>query len=140
LVKTKGLDRTVKKWQDKVAGATGDYTAGIENPKADWGTETLKAEPRYKEGVTRAAAEGRFGKGVNKAGTEKWKKNALSKGPGRWSDGVSKAEPEYREGMSEVISTIEGITLPPKGPKGDARNYDRVKAIGDALHRKAIGK
>lgn len=140
MVKTKGVDRTVAKWQAKVAGAGGDYTDGVTNPKADWQTETAKAEPRYKEGVTRAAAEGRFGKGVNKAGTAKWQKGAIEKGPGRWTEGVSKAEPEYRSGMSEVISTIEATTLPPRGPKGDPQNYERVRALGAALHTKFKGK
>ena len=79
MVKTKGLDATTEKWQRKVGQAGPDYQAGVNNPKKDWATETSKAEPRYKEGVTKAANEGRFGKGVNKAGTEKWRKGATGK-------------------------------------------------------------
>lgn len=140
MVATKPLDQVVAKWKRKVAAASEDYRDGINNPKADWQTETLKAEPRYKTGVTAAAAEGRFGKGVSKAGTEKWKKGAVEKGVTRWPEGVAMAEDEYRSGMGDVLNTISGVTLPPKGPKGDPRNYERVKAIGDALHRKKIGK
>lgn len=140
MVQTKPLDQVVKKWTRKVAGASEDYREGIQNPKADWATETGKAEGRYKEGVTRAAAEGRFGRGVARAGTEKWKKGALEKGVTRWPDGVATAEDEYRAGMGDVLNVISGVTLPPRGPKGDPRNYERVKAIGDALHRMKVGK
>lgn len=140
MVKTKGVDRTVTKWREKVAGASQDYLDGVTSPKVDWQAATKAAEPRYKEGVTRAAAEGRFGKGVDRAGTAKWQKGATEKGPGRWVDGVSKAEDEYRAGMAEVISVIESVTLPPRGPKGDPANYDRVRAIGTALHAKFKGR
>jgi len=140
MVATKPLDQVVTKWKRKVAGASEDYRDGVTNPKSDWQTETLKAEARYKTGVTQAASEGRFGKGVSKAGTEKWKKGALEKGVTRWPEGVAQAEDEYRSGMGDVLNTIAGVTLPARGPKGDPRNYERVKAIGDALHRKKIGK
>lgn len=140
MVKTKGVDRTVNKWRTKVAGASQDYLDGVTNPKVDWQGATAAAEGRYKEGVTRAASEGRFGKGVARAGTAKWQKGATEKGPGRWTDGVSKSEDEYRQGMGEVISTIEGITLPPRGPKGDPANYARVQAIGTTLHNKFKGR
>ncbi len=140
MVETKPIEQVVEKWQRKVAGAEPDYRAGIENPKKDWEAATKAAEPAYKEGVTRAANEGRFGRGVAKAGTAKWKKNALEKGPGRWSAGVNMASDEYRAGMAEVLSVINSVALPPRGAKGDPRNYERVKVIGEALHKKFRGR
>ena len=140
MVATKPLDQVVAKWKRKVAGASEDYRDGVMNPKADWATETGKAEGRYKTGVTQAANEGRFGKGVARAGTEKWNEGAMEKGISRWPEGVAMAEDEYRSGMGDVLNTISSVTLPAKGPKGDPRNYERVKAIGDALHKKKIGK
>ena len=140
MVATKPLDQVVSKWQRKVQGASQDYIDGVTNPKADWATETAKAEARYKEGVTRAAAEGRFGRGVQKAGTDKWKRGATTKGPGRWTEGVNAGVNDYSSGMGEVLSTIQSVTLPPRGPKGDPANYDRVRAIGTALHTKFKGK
>jgi len=140
MVETKPIEQVVEKWQRKVAGAEPDYRSGIENPKKDWEAATKAAEPAYKEGVTRAANEGRFGRGVAKAGTAKWKKNALEKGPGRWSSGVNMASDEYRSGMTEVLSVINSVSLPPRGAKGDPRNYERVKVIGEALHKKFRGR
>ena len=140
MVETKPIDLVVNKWKRKVEGAQQDYTDGVNNPKKDWATETTKAESRYREGVTRAAAEGRFARGVSRAGTDKWKKKATTVGPRRWTEGVGAAEDEYRSGMGEVLNTIQSVSLPARGPKGDPRNYERVKAIGTALHTKFKGK
>lgn len=140
MVATKPLDQVVDKWQRKVAAAGPDYIAGVNNPKADWQAETSKAAGRYKQGVTQAAAEGRFEKGVAKAGTEKWKRGATGKGADRWPTGVAAAVSDYSSGMGEVLNTIGGVTLPPRGPKGDPANYARVQAIGTALHNKFKGR
>jgi len=140
MVKTKGLDSTVEKWQRKVGQAGPDYRAGVENPKKDWATETKAAEPRYKEGVIKAANEGRFGRGVSEAGTEKWKKGATTKGVERWGPGVAAATDEYSSGMAKVLSAIEAATLPPRYPAGDPRNIERVRAINQAVHNKLKGK
>lgn len=140
MVKTKGVDRTVAKWKTKVAAAGPDYIDGVTNPKADWQTETSKAEGSYEQGVTAAIGRKAFGKGVSRAGTAKWQKGAIEKGPGRWTSGVALAEDEYRSGMGEVISTIEATALPPRGPKGDPKNWDRSRVLGMALHTKFKGK
>ncbi len=140
MVKTKGVERTVSKWKNKVAGASGDYLEGVTNPKADWQAETQKAEASYEQGVQAAIARKSFGKGVGKAGTAKWQKGATEKGPSRWVAGVGMAEDEYRQGMGAVIQVIEGTQLPPRGPKGDPKNYDRTRILGQKLHEAFKGK
>ncbi len=140
MVKTKPLEKVVEKWQRKVSVAAEDYRAGVSDPKKDWATETKAAEPRYKEGVIKAANEGRFGRGVAAAGTEKWKTAATTKGVERWGPGVSVAGPEYAEGMSKVLRAIESATLPPRYPAGDERNIERVRAINKAVHQAVKGK
>lgn len=134
MVKTKGVERTVAKWKSKVAGAGADYIDGVTNPKADWQTETSKAEGSYEQGVTNAISRKAFGKGVAKAGTAKWQTGAIEKGGTRWTAGVALAEDEYRMGMGEVIQVIESTALPPRGPKGDPKNYDRTRILGTKLH------
>jgi hypothetical protein len=140
LVKTKSLEATLEKWQRRVGQAGPDYTAGVNDPKADWATETKAAEPRYKEGVIRAANEGRFGKGVSAAGTEKWKRGATTKGVERWPTGVAAAGPEYSNGMGKVLSAIGSASLPPRYPAGDERNLQRVAAMNKAVHNATKGK
>ena len=77
---------------------------------------------------------GRFGKGVAKAGSAKQINNSLSKGIGRFSQGVAGATGDYAEGVAPFLEIISRTNLPPRGPKGDPQNIARVAAIATALH------
>jgi len=139
MAEIKRLDAIREKWARVTPGRVTDYTLGIKNPKRDWESETVAAEDRYKAGVDAAAMKGMFGKGVKVAGTKKWEEMALKKGPGRFSEGVYIGGPAYEKGFAPMHAAIERVTLPPKFPKGDIRNYERVKAIGQALHEEKTG-
>ena len=137
--KTKGVSNTVDKWQRRASVAAPDYQAGVQNPRQAWDVATKNAEANYRQGVTQAATEGRFGKGVSRVGNEKWLKGATVKGPARFVEGVNVGAPNFQDRINQVLTTIEGVTLPPRGPKGSPANYNRVTPIGEAL-RRAFGK
>jgi len=116
----------------------GEYAAGVNNPKADWATETKKAEGAYKDGVTAAINRGAFGKGVSAAGTEAWKAGATKKGVDRFGPGVVASGDAYQKGFQPYHDVIKATSLPPRGATGSDSNYDRVKKMGQALHAKKI--
>jgi len=138
MAEIKRLDAIREKWTRVTPGRVTDYTLGIKNPKRDWETEAVAAEDRYKAGVDAAAAKGMFGKGVKAAGSKKWEEMALKKGPGRFSEGVYIAGPAFEKGFAPMHAVIERTDLPPRFPKGDPRNYDRVRVIGMALHEEKV--
>jgi len=140
MVKVKPIDRVVKKWEERASVATDEYKAGVENPKQDWQKATEDAFPAWQTAIQEAIRNRTFIGGVRKAGTEKWRRGALEKGADRYSSGVRAAVDEYRDAMGEVLRVMEGVTLPARGPKGDPKNYDRVKAIGEALHKYKVAK
>ncbi|RLE52464.1 MAG: hypothetical protein DRJ26_04735, partial [Candidatus Methanomethylicota archaeon] len=111
---------------------------GVKNPKKDWETQTIAAADAYKEGVQAAISEGRFEKGVRKAGTEKWKKKATTLGVTRWGPGVAAAREAYERGFAPYRDIIERLDLPPRRPKGDPGNIDRVRVIAMALHEAKV--
>lgn len=139
--KTKTADDSASKWSQRASGAQGDYASGVQNPKEDWETATKKAEGSWKTAVTAAANAGRFGKGVTKAGNAKQVNNSLSKGVGRYAQGVAGAQGDYAAGVAPFLDIIQRTNLPPRGPKGDPANINRVAAIATALHAgKLAGK
>ena len=140
MVKVKPVDKVVNKWQSRASVASGDYKDGVTNPKRDWAEATSLAADTWKKALTEAMGRNAFASGVKAAGTDKWKKKALAVGPTRYTEGVSAAVDEYKKKISEVLSVLEGIELPARGPKGSAQNYERVKTIGDALHNYKIKK
>jgi hypothetical protein len=134
----KSLDRISKKWLAKSQNATQEYADGVANPRRSWSESTKAAEGAYEQGVQAAIARKAFGKGVTAAGDEKWQKNATEKGPARFASGVALAQSSYESGFAPYRAAIEGLTLPPRGAKGDPKNIDRVRAVADVLHKTKI--
>ena len=137
---TKSLDKVKAKWQERAIAAATAYTDGVTSPKASWSAQAAASEGNWKAGVDAAAARGAYGKGVREAGDEGWKRAAIEKGSANYATGINFGAAKYGTAMGEVLSTIQGVTLTPRGPRGSAANYQRVQQIGDALHRKFRGR
>lgn len=133
--KALSAEKTVDKWQRRAAVAAPDYQNGVANPRVAWDVASKAGENNYKTAVTQAASQGRYGRGISDAGNQRWLDGAMKKGPGRFVEGVNVAGPSFQAAIGQVLSTIESVTLPARGPKGSPQNYQRVAPIGDALRR-----
>lgn len=134
MAKTINIQRAAAKWARRAGSASAEYTEGVTSTQADWAAIATAAQPAYVAGVQAAASAGMYAKGVNRAGTAKWRKNAVEKGPTRYSQGVAVAEPDYAAGAGPYLEAIGRLDLMPRGVTGSAGNYARVQKIGDALH------
>jgi hypothetical protein len=120
-------------------GRSEDYVLGITNPKRDWAQAAGAAKESHKAAMQVAAQNDSYAKGVAKAGTARWQDKAKKKGPARFSEGVALAAPDYAAGFQPYADVIKATTIPPRFPKGDIRNLDRVKVISQALRKKKTG-
>jgi len=111
-----------------------DFENGVKAPMNDWQANTKAAEGNYNQGVQTAIANKSFGKGVDKATTAKWQSKTIEVGVGRWGTGVRAGQADYASGFDPYVKVITSTTLPPRYPKGDPRNIDRVNAMSKALH------
>jgi len=116
-----------------------DYQAGVAAPRRDWAGATRAAADAYAQGVQAAIAAGMFEKGVAEAGSEKWSRKTLSVGVPRWAPGITAGLQDYETGFAPFHAVIARTTLPPRGPRGDPRNLERVAVIARALHDAKIG-
>ena len=129
---------TAAKWGTNTANATGFYTEGVKNPRQSWSTATQAAAQNQADGITKAIQEKRFQKGVAKAGDSKWSEGAINKGSARFAQGVQAGQSSYETNVQPFLNTIDSVTLPPRYPKGDPRNINRVTAIANALRAKKL--
>jgi hypothetical protein len=139
MAKIKSADSIAEKWSRVTPQRTEDYREGIENPRVDWSSAAAGAEDSWRDGVTSAGTRKAFSNGVKKAGTDKWQRKALEKGTNRFAEGVSLAGEDYKKGFGPFRDTIEKTTLPPRGPKGDPRNIERVRVLSQALRNQKTG-
>lgn len=127
-----------EKWARVTPQRTKDYEQGVQNPKTGWMEATTAAAANQAAGVQEAIREKRFEKGVAKAGNSTWQNGALTKGVSRFGEGVQVAEDKYARNFLPYAKVIEGVSLPPRYPKGDPRNINRVAAIATALRNKKV--
>jgi hypothetical protein len=131
------ISKVAAKWARRAGSAGQEYSEGVAATSRSWATASTAAEKNFVAGVTAAANAGRYGKGVNRVGDAKWKKNAVEKGPARYSQGVGVAEQDYAAQVGPYLEAISRVNLPERGPTGSEQNYTRTAAIGKALRQLA---
>ena len=136
----KSVQASSEKWARRAGQSSGDYAAGVKAPRRSWSEATSSASDAQAAGVQQAIANGSFAKGVAAAGDAKWSRKATTVGAQRFGPGVAAAKSDYESGFAPYAQVISGVQLPPRGAKGDPRNFERVQAIGNALHEAKVGK
>ncbi len=137
---TKSLSAVVAKWRDRVSVSTQAYIEGVNRTGVDWAGPTAAAEQTWAQGVQDAIARGSFATGVNEAGNSRWQSRSAKVGAERFSPGVAASVDRFQQAMGPVLATIQGVTLPPRGPRGSAGNLQRVQLIADALHQARLSR
>jgi hypothetical protein len=118
------------------AGAAGQsYKDGVNNPKQDWATATGAADQTWASGVQAAVGNGSFKKGVTAAGSQKWQSRANTVGALRYPQGIQAGQQNYQTKITNVLNVLQGLNLPPRFPKGDPGNINRVAAVDTALRQ-----
>ena len=98
----------------------------------------IAARDAWEAGIMDAIARGARERGLAEVGTEGWRRRTLAVGVSRWPQGAKASVDEYQKAVAPFFEVLKGLTLPPRGPKGSPENYERVRVVGEALHRKRI--
>lgn len=104
----KDPNRVIAKFQARVAGASEEYAAGVNNPNRDWLQAYNKAQPRMKQALQDAIAKDAFSKGAAKSGgTANWQAKAADKGARNYAASAQDAAVGYAAKASMVIEAGE---------------------------------
>ena len=135
-IKIKSSAAIAKKWADVTPARSRQWEEEVKaTPTEDYSAPAIAAAPIWEQGVLEAAARDGYAKGIA-AKAEKSKRKALAVGAGRFGPGVRAAEQDQASGFAPYREVIAAITLGPRGPRGAPGNYERVRDVGEALHRK----
>jgi len=132
-IRVKDVASSTDKWARRTAVATPDYEKGLQGSGAAWEANSKLSNDAWKQGVTQAAGRDAFTKGISAAGATKFESKALSKGPSRFGPGAAASTGDYAQRVAPYLQAITAITLPPRGPSGDPRNYQRTQKVGETL-------
>lgn len=135
MVVTKSLAATKAKWEAAISRVPEAYAQGVQEAR-DVITRSRAAEELWATRVTAAAAARAREAGLAKVSDADWKKATLEKGKARIGSGMQAAKDKFATGIGEVLSTLEGITLPPKTDDVMANVTNRVGTIATTLHER----
>lgn len=138
-MRVKPLASIADKWSTRAQSAGQAYKDGV-SASTDWAAATAASANNWQAGVQQAAADGRFATGVNAAGNAAWQSGAINKGAGRYGPGVGLAKDKFSSGFNKYAQVLTSLTLPPRFPKGDPQNVQRVQAVVTALRNAKLGK
>lgn len=126
------------KWKQRTSAATNDYVEGARNPRTSWSAQTAASQSAYEQGVQESITRKAFSKGVVRAGDQKYLDGIINKGANRFAQGVMASGDAYDQGFAPFAQTLGSLTLPSRGRRGDPKNYERSKIVGEALNKKRI--
>jgi len=137
-IKVKDVGASTTKWSENAGRAAEEFAKNAEAAASDWSTNTQKAAGNFHMAITAPGIKERFAKGVAKAGAEKFARKIRDVGHDRFAPGVAAALTDYNAGVAPFFTTIAGLTLSPRKPRGDPANYRRVDEVGKALNAKRL--
>ena len=137
-IKVKPIEASTVKWSDNAGRASAEMATNAVAAADDWARNTAAAADNFHMAVSAAGVKERFRRGVVKAGAAKFARKVEAVAASRFSEGVSAAVEDYKTGAAPYFSTLAGITLSARKPRGDPANYRRVEEVGKALNSKRI--
>jgi hypothetical protein len=132
-IQVKPADQVAAKWQQRSQGAGQAYKDGVEDPNVQWAENTANAADAYRDGVTQAIGRNAFANGVKRGGNAAWSAGASKKGVQRWAPGIAQAKDAFVEGTQPVFDALARLDLPPRRPKRDPANMERVQLVVKTL-------
>ena len=137
-IKVKDIATSTTKWTENAGRAATECAVNAEAAADEWARNTAAAADNYGMAISAAGIKNRFRAGVVKAGAAKFARKVKALIPARYSGGVSEGAPDYNAGVAPFFSTLAGLTLSARKPRGDPANYNRVQEVGKALNAKRI--
>lgn len=132
-IRVKSAAEIAAKWARVAPQRDADYKAGVADPSVAWAAAAAASEETYAAGVNDAIGRKAFGKGVAKAGDDKWRRKTTEVGTQRWANGIRAGASDFESGFAPFKEALERVELPPRAPRGDPRNLERVAAVARAL-------
>lgn len=137
-IKVKDVSASATKWTENAGRSAESYATGAESSAEEWARKTAASADTYGQAITAPGIKTRFQRGVAKAGSAKYARKIRDVARDRYAPGVAAASTDYQSGAEPYFTTIAGLTLSPRKPRGDPGNYSRVQEVGKALNAKRL--
>lgn len=135
----KSAQSSATKFVERAGAASQDYVSGAESTSKDQSAAAIAAAPNYAAGVQAAITRGAYQKGLQTSGKAGWIHGVRTKGQNRFAEGVAAGAVKYATNSGKYDGARGAAESMPRGPKGSEANYNRAKAVGQALRKMKVG-
>jgi hypothetical protein len=139
-IKVKDPAASATKYTNNTANAVAAYKAGVQAPKTSQSQAAIAAVGTWQTAVSSTQARNAYTTGLNKSGDQGWMNGALNKGADRYPQGTRLAAPKWQANVTPFLQVIASQTLPPRGIRGAAQNWQRSQTLGMALHQAKLSR
>ena len=133
------LDVAGDKLGRHAGAAAQDYVAASMAAAAEWAAAARAAGPNYAAGIQLAIQEKRYEAGIAASGPEVYAAGVKAKGSTRYGPGVTEGVPKWIQNFAPFHSAIASATPPPRRPRRDPGNLERVSFFNTLMVRVARG-
>ncbi len=137
-IRVKDLAGSAQRWTSRASGAATEYASEAAAAGERWASNTAGASQTYFQAVSASGIQDRFRRGVQRAGAAKYTRKIADVGQSRYTTGVQAATEDWRAGFEPFATTIAALTLPPRRPRGDPGNIERVRVVAQALNARRL--
>ena len=133
----KDRNTVLQKYQNRVASAGPDYTAGVNNPRRDWLAAYGASQARMAAGLQAAIASGKpLKRAQAKGGTAHWQANAAKKGATNYANAAPTAAEGYANVVDKVLAAGEAARTASNNMPNTTyeQRKQRMIAAVDAIH------
>jgi len=135
----KDLTSAAQKWSRNAGAASTEFAANAQASADKWARGAQGAGANFRQAISAGNIQAKCERGIAKAAQlGRFARKLAAVGSGRYSEGVGQSQQDWSTGFEPYHGVLQTVSLPPRAPRGDARNYERVKAIGQALNAKRI--
>lgn len=136
----KTAQQSAAKFVSRASNASQDYADGAAQTTKDQSAAAIAAKQVYAQGVQAAITRGAFEKGLAKSGKAGWLKGVQGKGKDRYAGGVAESADKYAANSAPFDTARQAAANLPRGLKGSETNFNRSKAVGQALNKVRLGQ
>lgn len=128
-----------EKYVTRAGAASQDYVTGARDTTKDQSAAAIAAKGIYASQIQASIARGSYEKGLQKSGKAGWLKGVEEKGGDRYAGGVASGVGKYVTESGRYDGARNAASSMPRGAKGSEINFNRSKAVGQALNKLKVG-
>lgn len=127
--------RVAEKWVRRAGAASVDYVDGVKASTKSQSGNAVAARAVWVQQVTSKDVQDRWEAGLKRAGDEAFRRGVEEKGQNRYGPGVQASQAKFAGRITNILAAIAGVDIPMRGLPASEQNFQRNKAIGQALNK-----